>query len=93
MKIAVISRGESDFSAILSKYADVRIFAPEKAEGLENFDAYAILGGLSESPLSLPIDTRLIIEKARKEGKPVFAEWVDSIGYAYIDGKGNSVSG
>ncbi len=93
MKIAVISRGESDFSAILSKYADVKIFAPENAEGLENFDAYAILGGLSESPLSLPIDTRLIIEKARKEGKPVFAEWVDSIGYAYIDGKANSVSG
>lgn len=83
MKLAVITVGNSDFLDLLSKYADVTTFSPNE-KNIDGFDAYAILGGNLPMPLTLPIDTRLTIEKVRKENKPVFAEWCSSIGY--VDG-------
>ena len=82
MKIAVVCYKENDITSLLSQYADVEIFSPDTKDSLEDFDAYAVLGGDGEEPLLLPVDVRIAIEKAREEKKPVFAEWCRSIAYS-----------
>lgn len=83
MKIAVITRAESDLLDALKQNAEVTVFSPAAATDLDSYDAVAILGGTQEEPLTLPIDTRLAVENARAQGKRVFAEWCTSIGSAY----------
>jgi len=83
MKLAVISTQKSDFSMLLSSHADVTMLDPSDALHMSGFDAYAILGGCEETPLTLPIDARLVIEEERRQGKRVFAEWCYSIGYIF----------
>lgn len=83
MKIAVITRAESDLSSILAQHAEVTMLAPEDAEHMAGFDAYAILGGCEEEPLRLSVDARIVIEAERRAGKAVFAEWCRSIGYVF----------
>lgn len=85
MKIAVISTKESDLSYIISRYADVTIINPADSAIMAGYDAYAILGGCDNDPVLLPVDSRIVIENERLAGKPIFAEWCQSIGYAYCD--------
>lgn len=85
MKIAVISRGECDLERILASHAEIVRIDPDCKTELAGYDACAILGGTSDAPLLLPIDMRLETEKLRKAGKPLFAEWVEGIGYAYAN--------
>ena len=85
MKIAVISRSESDLEHILCKYGEVTRISPEEKVSLLPFDACAVLGGTDEELLLLHIDLRLELERFRQAGKPVFAEWCASVGYAYAD--------
>lgn len=85
MKIAVISRSESDLEQILSEYGEIiHIFPNDKAD-LSSFDACAVLGGVDEELLLLTIDLRLELERFRQMGRPVFAEWCASVGFAYAD--------
>lgn len=93
MKIAVISYGENELVKLLSNYADIELFSPDTKENIENFDAYAVLGGGKDEPLYLPIDTRIAIEKARADKKPVFVEWCSGIGYLVSTGEIPTVSG
>lgn len=93
MKIAVITKQESDFSELLKQYGDVTILEPHDAEHMEGYDAYAVLGGCEKEALRIPIDTRLILEQAREDGKKVFIEWCQSIGYVFADQMTESVSG
>ena len=85
MRIAVISGAESDLQQILSKYASVTRIDPSEMAELSSFDACAVLGGFGEELLLLPIDLRLELERFRRSGKPLFAEWCASVGYAYAD--------
>lgn len=85
MKVAVISKRESDIEAIISRFADVVRIDPNEKRLLGDFDACAILGGVEEAPLILPIDMKLELEAFRRAGKPVFAEWCFGVGYAYMD--------
>lgn len=93
MRIAIISTEQTDFEDILSKYADTTRLNPYAAQDLTSFDAFAVLGGTEEEPLLLPIDLRLELEAMRRLGKPVFAEWCQSIGYVYGDTTHPTVSG
>lgn len=92
MKIAVISREESDFSNLLKQYGDVTMLQPEDAEHMSGYDAYAVLGGCETEAIRLPIDARLVLEAERKCGKKVFVEWCRSIGYVFGDKITESVS-
>ena len=47
---------------------------------LSAFDACAVLGGVEEEPILLPIQMRLELEAFRGTGRPVFVEWCESIG-------------
>lgn len=85
MKIAIISRCESDLEAIISKYAETVRIDPDEKCSLAEFDACALLGGVDEAPLILPIDLKLQIEAFRDSGRPLFAEWCFGVGYAYMD--------
>lgn len=86
MKIAVISYVENNFTRLLSQYAEIKMLSPDSKEALDGFDSYAVLGGGNDTPLYLPIDMRLSIEKARSEKKPVFIEWCDAVGYlTYVE--------
>ena len=89
MKLAVITTKESDLSRLLEQYAKVTVFSFENVPALDTFDAVALLGGTNAASVSMPIDLRLQIEKAMKEGKPIFAEWLSSIGYCFpVSSKG-----
>jgi len=85
MKIAIISKSESDLSKIISQFADTVLIDPADSANMAGYDAYAILGGCDNDPILLSLDSRLVIERERNAGKPVFAEWCQSIGYAYCD--------
>ncbi|MBQ8407560.1 MAG: hypothetical protein IJY39_01710 [Clostridia bacterium] len=85
MKIAVISRSESDLEQILSEYGEITRISPDDKIDLSGFDACAILGGVDDELLLLPIHLRLELERFRGTGKPVFSEWCASVGYAYAD--------
>lgn len=83
-KIAVITAEKSDFTELLQmQKADLTFFAPDENPDLNEFDAIAVLGGVSEEPLLLRARTRNAVEKQLKAGKRVFAEYVGSIGHVY----------
>ncbi len=83
MKLAVITHGESDLLALLTRHVDVTVFDANDIPELDPFDAVAILGGTQSTPLTLPVDARITVEKAHAAGKRIFAEWCASIGYVY----------
>lgn len=83
MKLAVITTKESDLSRLLKEHAAVEMFSFEDVPALDAFDAVALLGGTSAASVSMPIDLRLQVETAMKRGKPIFAEWLSSIGYCF----------
>lgn len=85
MKIALITRDESDLSRILSNLAEVTLIPAKQADeaDYEPFDALCILGGTREEPLELGAIARGKIEKRRLAGVRIFAEFVISIGEDY----------
>ncbi|MDF2661096.1 MAG: hypothetical protein K0Q94_3887 [Paenibacillus sp.] len=83
-KIAVITAEKNDFTNMLQlQKANVAFFAPDDNPNLDEYDAVAVLGGVSEEPLLLRARTRNAVEKQIKAGKRVFAEYVGSIGHVY----------
>lgn len=51
----------------------------------DEFDAACILGGNEDRPLILNASLRCCVENMRKEGKPVFTEFVASVGGCYMN--------
>lgn len=85
MRLAIISKTQSDLEKLLNEYAHVTHYSPDSEICLDDFDACAILGGSEEEPISLSIDTRLEVERFVQSKRPVFMEWSKSICYTYID--------
>lgn len=85
-KIAVITNESSDLLQLLqAQKVQITVIAPQdlKVGDLDEFDALAILGGVSEESLLLSAPARNVIEAEMKKGKKVFAEFVRSIGHIY----------
>ena len=84
-KILIITRKSSDLSdLILANCPGAAICDPFEVVPVEEYDALCILSGNEDRPLVLPAALRARVEKAREAGKPVFAEFVASIGHAYL---------
>ena len=80
-KILVVTDGQSDLLELLKASCDVTV-APFDADDydVESHDALCILAGESEGALNpaAPLQARLC--EAREAGKPVFCEFLGSIG-------------
>ncbi len=87
-KILILGHGESDFSKLLmqSCRAERYDFDAYASVDFEAYDAYAFLGGNGEEALIMPAPLRVRFEALRQSGKPVFAEFIRSVGY---HGSGN----
>lgn len=83
--VAVITRQESDFLALLKKVSNVSIMPPGSIckETLDQSDAIAILGGTHEEPIVFGIQERVWIEEQIQQGKKVFNEYTKSLGHTY----------
>jgi len=83
-KILIIGHGESDFSKLIMKTcsgSDYYDFSDWKKIDFDTYDAYAFLGGNGEDAEILVPPLRAIFESLRESGKPVFAEFIRSVGY------------
>ena len=76
MKLAVITDKKTDLSIILKGYGADILTPDDKIEG---YDAYALIF-TSDEPQVLSIDRRLELERERKCGKRIYAEWCGSVG-------------
>jgi hypothetical protein len=88
-KILILGHGESDLSTlILQSYGQAERYDFEEYESVdfEVYDAYMFLGGNCEEAFILPPPLRVKFETLRKTGKPIFAEFIRSVGY---HGSGN----
>ena len=84
-KILIISRKSSDLSdLILANCPGAVICDPFGDVPIEAFDALCILSGNEDRPVILPAALRLRVEAARAAGKPVFTEFVASVGSTYL---------
>ncbi len=76
----------SDLSALLlGAFSDARqvSFAELGREDAENYDALAVLGGAEDMPVILGGRARIVLERFRELGKPVFVEYIASVGELY----------
>ena len=83
-KILILGHGESDLASLIiqnCKNAEQFEFEEYVSVDFEAYDAYAFLGGNGEEALILPPPLRIRFEALRKTGKPIFAEFVRSVGY------------
>jgi len=88
VKVAVITAGPSDLSELILSYDPAAaVMKPGEVDAavLEGAEAIALLGGVSEKPLMLAPEERVLIEQAIRGGKRVFAEYVASIGHVYAE--------
>ena len=88
-KILILGNGESDLASLIAKSCpNAEQFKFEEYESIdfEAYDAYAFLGGNCEEAKILPAPLRTEFEALRNTGKPVFAEFMRSVGY---HGSGN----
>ena len=84
-RILIITRKESDLSKlILAHCPGAAMCDPGGEVPVEEFDALCILSGNEDRPLMLSAPLRNRVEAARAAGKPVFTEFVTSIGSTYI---------
>ena len=84
-RILIITREESDLSdLILGNCPGAAMCDPFGNVPVEEYDALCILNGNEDRPLVLPAPLRIRVEAARAAGKPVFTEFVASIGYTYL---------
>lgn len=84
-RILLISSSDNDLAGLILRTARQVVLLSPAARCLPDgdFDALCVLGGDGDKPLVLPAGLRLAMEQFRKEGKPVFAEFVGSIGQCY----------
>ncbi|MBQ9082952.1 MAG: hypothetical protein IJY28_05570, partial [Clostridia bacterium] len=83
-KILILGHGESDLSRLITAScgaAEQYDFEAYESIRFEDYDAYAFLGGNGEEAKILPPPLRVRFEALRKTGKPVFAEFIRSVGY------------
>ena len=87
-RILIISEKDSDLLRLIKRSCDkVTVISPKEREfDTSEYDAVAILGGNTEEGLCLAPPLRLCVEKMRTEGKPVFCEFLRSIGGLIEDG-------
>ena len=87
-RILIITEKESDLSRLIKNNCDSVTFIPPTVRNFDTneYDAVAILGGNTEEGLCLTPPLRLCVEKMRAEGKPVFCEFLRSIGGLIEDG-------
>ena len=84
-RILILSRQASDLSdLILANCPGAALYDPFGEVPVEDFDALCVLNGNEDRPLVLPAPLRVRIEAARAAGKPVFTEFVASIGCTYL---------
>ena len=81
-RILIISNAASDLSDFILKSCPGSGFVtPAMAEAvMEEYDAVCVLAGNEEGPYQLPAPVRCKLEKMRTLGKPVFTEFVSSVG-------------
>ena len=81
-KILVLSESQNDLSQlILRTCIGAEWFSLQAGEiPFEKFDALCVLGGDREKPLTLTAKIRMQVDKMRQAGKPVFGEFLTSMG-------------
>ncbi len=84
-RILLISSPENDLAKLILRTAEKAVVVSPEAERLPkgDFDALCVLAGDVDRPLILNARLRLAVEEFRAMGKPVFAEFVGSIGQCY----------
>lgn len=85
-RVAVITSAPNDVSELIMAYDPAAVaMKPGELDSavLENAEAIALLGGVSEKPLLLAPEERVLVERAIGQGKRVFAEYTASIGHVY----------
>ncbi|MBQ8449207.1 MAG: hypothetical protein IJX27_09810 [Clostridia bacterium] len=83
-KILILDHGESDLASLISvncENTERFNFEEYGSIDFEAYDAYAFLGGNCEEAFMLPPPLRVKFEALRKTGKPIFAEFIRSVGY------------
>ena len=85
-RILILSREASDLSdLILANCPGSALYSPFAQDiPVNDFEALCVLGGNEKSPLLLPGALRCQFESFRAAGKPVFTEYVASIGGSYL---------
>ena len=90
INVAVLTNGESDILNILQSddRLNVQIIPISSSVHyrLDIYDVFFLLGGNSETPVTLPLACRNCLEAEREKGKKVFSEFISSIGDQYYDG-------
>jgi hypothetical protein len=87
-RIAIFCSERCDLAELLLNNCPNAVLFTDEDAAFEpdEFDAACILGGNRAAPWVLPAALRIKIERMREQGKPVFAEFVSSIGQIYNDG-------
>ena len=85
--LLILTAGQNDLCDLLVRACpDASVCSWEQKNiPVSSYDAICVLGGTEEQPVLLPASLRCDIERARREGKRVFCEFVASIGSAYSD--------
>ena len=85
-RILMLSQEASDLSdLILANCPGSALYSPFAQDiPVDDFDAICVLGGNEDLPLLLPAPLRCAMEAARIAGKPVFTEYIGSIGGSYL---------
>ncbi len=86
-RILLISSPDNDLARLILRTAKDTVLVSPDAKSLPNepFDAVCILGGDGDEALRLTAPVRLKIDALRTEGKPIFFEFVASVGQCYAD--------
>ncbi|MBQ7339039.1 MAG: hypothetical protein IJW40_11390 [Clostridia bacterium] len=86
-RILILSSTKNDLAALLLRcFTDAAVYAPESENiPFAAYDALCVLGGDGQAPLILSARVRMAVEEMRRQGKPVFCEFVASIGRIYCD--------
>ena len=85
MKKLIITRAQSDLSALISRICDCDILSPAEAEkaSLSAYSGIAVLGGTEQDALMLNPFLRSSLEKYADSGKPLFLEYLHSFRCVY----------
>lgn len=85
-RILILSHAASDLSdLILANCPGAALYSPFAQDiPVDDFDAICVLGGNEDLPLLLPPVLRCRFEAFRAAGKPVFTEYIGSIGGSYL---------
>lgn len=85
-RVLLIAEKESDLGNLLQRTLPcVALMSPDATSfPTDEYDALCVLAGNMNSALTPPAPLREAMEKMRKDGKPVFTEFVSSIGSVYL---------